>query len=152
MRKALVVILAVATLGIIAVYNNGNKSDGVGANKIHPAATSNTTNQSSAGTTSTQQTSGYKDGTYTGGAADTPYGTVQVAAVVSGGKITDIKFLQMPYLEGHSREVTSVAEPYLKQSAIANQSASVDFISGATSTVYGFEQSMQAALDQAARA
>lgn len=151
MRKTLVVILAIATLGIIGVYNDGKKTSGLVA---QPTSSPAAATQSGATTPSNMHSamSGFKDGTFTGGSADTPYGTVQVAAVISGGKIVDIKFLQMPYIEGHSREVTSVAEPYLKQSAIANQSASVDFISGATSTTYGFEQSLQAALDQATRA
>jgi len=155
MRKALIIVIAIAILGTIGVYTNGKKTAGYSptASTNQPATTNPSSTQASTESSSTTQTaSGYKDGTYTGDSAATPYGTVQVAAVVSSGKIVDIKFLQMPYIEGHSQEVTSYSKPILKQSAIANQSASVDFISGATSTVYGFEQSLQAALDQAAQA
>ncbi|HEX3096025.1 MAG TPA: hypothetical protein VHQ20_02810, partial [Patescibacteria group bacterium] len=36
----------------------------------------------------------YKDGTYTGSVADAYYGNIQVKAIISGGKITDVIFLQ----------------------------------------------------------
>jgi uncharacterized protein with FMN-binding domain len=99
---------------------------------------------------STSTASGtYKDGTYTGDAEDTIYGTVQVAAVINGGKITDIKFLRMPGPEGHSKEVTAFAEDPLKQSTLNHQSANIDFVSGATQTSEGYVQSLQAALDRA---
>jgi uncharacterized protein with FMN-binding domain len=92
----------------------------------------------------------YKDGTYTGDAEDTIYGTVQIAAVISGGKITDIRFLQMPGPEGHSKEVTAFAKDPLKQSTLNHQSSNIDFVSGATQTSEAYEQSLQAALDKAA--
>jgi uncharacterized protein with FMN-binding domain len=100
--------------------------------------------------TSDSSATTYKDGTYTGDAEDTIYGTVQVAAVISGGKITDIKFIQMPGPEGHSKEVTAFAESPLKQSTLNHQSANIDFVSGATQTSEGYVQSLQAALDRAA--
>jgi uncharacterized protein with FMN-binding domain len=156
MRKALIVVIAIAVLGILGIYTDGKKTSGYSSktdsSKSAAVVTPSSDLPSTGSPSPVQTSSGYKDGTYTGDSADTPYGSVQVAAVVSGGKIVDIKFLQMPYLEDHSREVTSYSKPHLKQSAISNQSASVDFISGATSTVYGFEQSLQAALDQATRA
>jgi uncharacterized protein with FMN-binding domain len=94
--------------------------------------------------------SSYKDGTYTGSTAETPYGTVQIAVVVSGGRIANVNFLQMPSDAGHSREVTAGSEPLLKQQTLQNQNSHVDFVSGATSTSEGYEQSLQAALNQAA--
>ena len=109
----------------------------------------NTTTDSSTDTQASSS-SGLKDGTYTGQSEFTPYGTVKVAAVVSGGKITDIKFLQMPGPEGHSREVTAFAEPYLKQETLQNQNGNIQFVSGATTTSEAYQMSLQAALDQAA--
>src|SRR5581483_2062800 len=38
----------------------------------------------------------YADGSYTGSVADAYYGYIQVKAVISGGKITDVQFLQYP--------------------------------------------------------
>ncbi len=113
-----------------------------GGSAVSTVASSNSSNAASG--------QGYKDGNYIGSAAQTPYGTVQVAAVISGGKITDINFLQMPNDLGNSRAIAAAAEPLLKQTALQKQSAHIDFVSGATSDSYGFEQSLQAALDKAA--
>jgi uncharacterized protein with FMN-binding domain len=96
------------------------------------------------------QNAKYKDGTYTGkiGSAS-QYGDIQVQAVISGGKITDIIFLKFPSGGGHTAEVTAMAEPILKQEAITTQSAKVNIVSGATQDTEGFTQSLQSALDQA---
>lgn len=146
MRKTLVIIFAVAILGgasLLAKNHNGSSTHQL-------VGSSNSSAQTSAsGTTASSQAVSYKDGTYTGSAADTPYGTVQIAAVVSGGKITDVNFLQMPSDLGHSQEITAAAKPLLKQTTMNKQSANIDFVSGATSTSYGYQQSLQAALDQA---
>ena len=93
--------------------------------------------------------SGYKDGTYTGDSEDAFYGNVQVQATISNGKITDVQFLQYPNDQGRSIEVNSYAMPYLKQEAIAVQSANVQIVSGATATSQAFAQSLQSALSQA---
>ena len=120
---------------------------------LSPSASTTTSvtasNNNSGATTSSVPANSYKDGTYRASSDQNPYGTVEIAAVISGGKITDIKFLQMPNQEGHSREVTNFSEPLLKQSALDKQTANIDFISGATDTSFAFEQSLQAALDQA---
>jgi uncharacterized protein with FMN-binding domain len=43
-----------------------------------------------------------------------------------------------------------MAEPMLKESAINRQSATgIDMVTGATSTSYGYQESLQAALDKA---
>lgn len=93
---------------------------------------------------------GYKDGTFTGDTAYIPYGPVQIAVVVSGGKITDVNFLQMPSDQGYSRQVAAAAEPLLKQTTLQAQNANIDFVSGATATSSGYQQSLQSALDKAA--
>jgi uncharacterized protein with FMN-binding domain len=157
MRKGIVAILAVAIIGALGIYSNGHKTH---ANTAVQAANTNTaaapaaanTAQSSGSTSSNSasSTGAYKDGTYTGTAENNIYGTVQVAAVISGGKITDIQFLQMPGPEGHSKEVTAFSESPLKQSALNKQSAHIDFVSGATQTSESYELSLQAALDKAA--
>lgn len=150
MKKAVVVIVALAILGLLKMHGEARKPGGL----VPQSSGGNSSLVSSSGSSgSSQASSSYKDGTYQGAATDTPYGTVQVAAVINGGKITDIKFLQMPFDQPHSQMVTSFSEPLLKQTAIAHQNAaSIDFVSGATSTSYGFQQSLQAALDQAAQA
>src|SRR6185437_2894640 len=74
----------------------------------------------------------YKDGEYTGQAADAFYGNIQVKAVIQGGKITDVQFLQYPSDRSTSIQINQQAMPYLKQEAIQVQSAQVDIVSGAT--------------------
>ncbi len=92
---------------------------------------------------------GYKDGQYIGNVADAYYGNIQVKAVISGGKITDVVFLDYPHDRGTSIEINSQAMPYLKSEAIQSQSANVDIISGATDSSLAFRQSLQTALNQA---
>ena len=91
----------------------------------------------------------YIDGTYTGNAADAYYGIVQVKAVVSGGKLTDVQFLQYPNDRSTSIEINSQAMPLLTEEAIRAQSANVDIVSGATDTSTAFIQSLGSALAQA---
>jgi len=91
----------------------------------------------------------YKDGSYTGNSANAYYGNVQVVAVISGGKITDVQFLDYPQDRQTSQEINSQAAPMLKSEAIQVQSANVDIISGATLTSQAFQQSLQSALTQA---
>jgi|ERR1035437_1159272 uncharacterized protein with FMN-binding domain len=92
----------------------------------------------------------YKDGTYTGPTVDAYYGYIQVQAVVSGGKLTDVIFLQYPSDRRTSVQINSQAMPYLKQEAIQAQSANVNIISGASDSSGAFIQSLGAALAMAA--
>lgn len=91
----------------------------------------------------------YKDGEYVGNVADAYYGNVQIKAVIRGGKITDVQFLDYPQDRRTSIGINSQAMPYLKQEAIQTQSASVDIISGATQTSKAFRVSLKSALDKA---
>lgn len=91
----------------------------------------------------------YKNGTYTGVAADAFYGNIQVKATVSGGRLTDVTFLQYPNDRSTSREINSQAMPWLRQEAIQVQNAQVDIVSGATDSSLAFRQSLQSALSQA---
>lgn len=97
----------------------------------------------------TQATGAYKNGSYTGSVEDAFYGNIQVKATISGGKITDVQFLQYPNDRSTSRMINSQAMPYLKQEAIQAQSAQVDIVSGATDSSMAFVQSLSNALAQA---
>jgi uncharacterized protein with FMN-binding domain len=93
--------------------------------------------------------SGGKSGTFTGAAESTQYGDVQVQAVVSGGKLTNVVVLQVPDRGGYEDQIVQIAVPELKSEALSKQSANIDVISGATYTSQGYAQSLQSALDQA---
>lgn len=98
---------------------------------------------------STASTGKYKDGSYTGSAADAYFGNVQVKATISGGTIADISFLQYPNDRHTSVSINQNAMPILVKEAVKSQSANVDIVSGATQTSQGFIQSLQNALSQA---
>ena len=91
----------------------------------------------------------FKDGTYTGRVADAFYGNLQVAAVIQGGNLVDVQFLQYPNDRGTSREINGASNPILKQEAIQAQSANVDIVSGATASSQAFQESLGNALAQA---
>lgn len=102
-------------------------------------------------TTINKNSGKYKDGTYTGSIADAYYGNVQVKATITGGKISDVQFLQYPNDRGSSIRINTRAIPLLKSEAITAQSAIVDGVSGATATSGAFKQSLAAALALAAK-
>ncbi len=83
-----------------------------------------------------------------GSAEDDGFGPVQVQVTIAGGRITDVRTLQMPR-DGHSRRINSRAVPQLRQEVLDAQSARVDTISGATATSEAYRRSLQAALDAA---
>jgi uncharacterized protein with FMN-binding domain len=91
----------------------------------------------------------YKDGEFTGSGYDAFYGTVQVKAVITGGKLVDVQFLSYPSDRSNSVRINSSAMPSLTQEAIAAQSAQVNMVSGATDTSQAFVESLTSALAQA---
>ncbi len=91
----------------------------------------------------------YKDGQYTGDVTDAFYGNIQVEVAITGGKISDVTFLQYPNDRGTSVMINTQAMPYLKQEAIVAQNANVDIITGATQTSEAFRLSLQSALSKA---
>lgn len=86
--------------------------------------------------------------TYTGTLVDTRYGPFQVAATLRDGRIIDVQTLAQPG-DGRSRQINDRALPSYAASAVATQSANLDHVSGATYTWHAYEESLQAALDQA---
>jgi uncharacterized protein with FMN-binding domain len=139
------IVGAVIVVAFVGYLIFSNKSAMPMAVATTPTSTDTSTDNS---TTSTPTAGQYKDGTYTGSVADAFYGNLQVEAVISGGMITDIQFVQAPS-GGNSSSVSEMAEPALKQEAIASQSANVNTVSGATQDSVAFNQSLAAALAQA---
>jgi uncharacterized protein with FMN-binding domain len=99
--------------------------------------------------TKTPQKGQYADGTYTGDTFDAFYGNIQVQVVISGGKLTDVRFLQYPSDRRTSIEINTQAMPMLRQEAIQAQSANVQVISGASDSSSAFIQSLGSALQKA---
>ncbi len=115
-----------------------------------PASSGATTHSTSPASAAPPKPKGqYVDGNYTGSVADAYYGYVQVQAIIQGGKITDVKFLQYPSSHSTSVYINSQAMPYLTQEAIQAQSANINGVSGATATSQAFAQSLYSALAKA---
>jgi uncharacterized protein with FMN-binding domain len=128
-------VLAVAVLGVLIVY----------------AARSDDKTARSSAAQLVKSSGNYHDGTFKGMSAKTSYGTVRVEVKIRDGRIADVKTLEMPGSHPHSKEISRSSAPLLKKNVLKSQSADIDFVSGATITSYGYQQSLQAALDKAAR-
>lgn len=138
------ILLSVVVIGVFVIYVIHNK---FGSDETPVVAIkTNTPTTTSGATTSSGK---YKDGSFVGSVADAFYGNVQVKVTVTGGKITDVVFLQSPNDRDTSVRINSQAMPLLTQEAIRVQSAKVDGVSGATATSQAFIQSLSSALQQA---
>lgn len=175
MRKVLLALLLTAVgLGLLLSFKSrpGSGASALGGSALSGVSGSNGSGNStsatasappstsasstpSAGTSTTTKTttaktgSGAKSGTFTGTSEETRYGAVQVAAVISGGKLTDVTVLQVPDNGGYEDQIVSIAVPELKSEALSAQSANIQVVSGATYTSQGYAESLQSALDQA---
>lgn len=135
MKKVMLSLAVVAAFVLYSWY--ARKEQGAPPPIVASASTPAPTNQD------------YKNGAYTGGAADAVYGDIQVRVVIRGKRITDVVFLQYPKDSRASILINQEAMPYLKQEAIQTQSAQVDGVSGATDTSAAFIESLSSALDKA---
>lgn len=158
MKKILIAAVLMLGFGGYIYWNSRTNSpaaanpptDAVAAEPLPPVASRSGTDTNNATNTAIAVSSAiYKDGTFIGDVASTIYGNVQVAAVISGGKIADIKMLKYPNDRENSTEISKASLPILKKEAIAVQSAQVDIVSGATQTAEGFQQSLGSALTKA---
>lgn len=88
----------------------------------------------------------YKDGTYTGNSVNAYYGSVQVAAVIANGALSDVQILDYPRDARTSQKINAKALPILVSEAIQAQSSSVNAVSGASATSPAFKKSLASAL------
>jgi len=158
MKKTLIILLVVALLGILAatLKPSPQSTTTTSASAVSPTKTAATnitaavvTPSATTATTSTTTTGQYKDGSYTGTTSSNSYDDIQVAIVISGGKITTITTPTLRGDSGHSTQINNYAVPQLKNQALAAQSASIDGVSGASYTTEAYVNSLQSALDQA---
>ena len=167
--KRVLLTIAATVAGIVSLL--GFKSHGhplsaagalpsAGAQPSEPASSPSAASSSPASTGSSSGSAGASGSssstapqatakTYLGAAVQTRYGIVQVKATVSGGKLTNVAFVQLEAFDGRSQEINSYAAPILLQETIQAGSANVQSVSGATYTSDGYVQSLQSALDAA---
>jgi hypothetical protein len=84
--------------------------------------------------------------TYTGPVVENPFGPVQVAVTEEGGKVVEVKALQMPTEHARSQEISEQVAPMLRTEALQAHSAEINIVSGATFTSESYASSLQAAL------
>ena len=156
MKKFTVAVLIIGAFILYSLlYGHANVVAVLPNNSTNSSSSSRSSSTSvvpaTPGTTSAPGTPGslYKDGAYTGSVADAQWGYIQVKAIISNGKITDVQFLQYPNERNRSIMINNYADPQLTSEAIAAQSANVDIVTGATDTSQAFIQSLSDALSQA---
>jgi uncharacterized protein with FMN-binding domain len=146
-------VVSLVVFVIYAIYSIGIRHVRPVLPKPAVLAKSSTSNSAVQPTTSNSVASSlskYRDGTYAGSVNYVYYGNVQVSVTISGGKITNAKFLQYPNSHSTSVYINQQVMPYLQQELIKSQNPNkVQIISGATFTSEGFIKSIQSALNQA---
>ena len=143
MRRAPLVIsgTAVGLAGVLSFHARTPKAVAPPSVVASAAAPSTASSGSSAKSSSTK--------VVTGKVIPTPYGNAQVRVTVTNGKITKIEALQLQGNDPKSVQISSSAEPTLRDEALQAQSAAIDAVSGATFTSTSYEASLQSALDTA---
>lgn len=148
------IVLAVMTTisGLVMLFSYHTSTQSVTATAPEETDSGNT--QSDAGTTTaapraTASPSSGGDGTYTGDAVDTRWGTVQVEITVENGRIASADAVEYPTGNRKDQQINAYAVPVLNAEVVAAQSASIDAVSGATVTSNGYIESLQSAIDAA---
>lgn len=144
-------IVSVVIIGTFIFYSliHGHSSPTVPTALVPHTASAPTGTASATSSPTATPTAQYRDGAYTGTVTDAQWGYVQVKAVIKGGKLTDVQWLQYPNDRSRSVEINSIADPELTTEAVQSQSAQVDIITGATDSSEAFIQSLSDALSQA---
>jgi uncharacterized protein with FMN-binding domain len=149
-RVALAIAGTVAALVMLLSF----KTHTPAASTTPPAAVSSgTSTGSSTGSSSASSSPTTATGTktYTGAAADTRYGPVQVQITVTNGKVVKATAVEYPMQDPRDAEINAYAIPRLQSETVSASSARIDMVSGATYTSEGYIQSLQSALDRAGR-
>ncbi|MDI6100082.1 FMN-binding protein [Actinoplanes sp. NEAU-A12] len=86
---------------------------------------------------------------YTGDTVRTQEGDVQVVITVVAGRITQVSVPVYPTGSQKHDQISARALPELVEATLAEQSADIDAVSGATYTSGGYRESLQSAIDAA---
>ncbi|MEO7269008.1 MAG: FMN-binding protein [Knoellia sp.] len=154
MRRITLWIASTATMLVLLFSYHTSTSSGTTTSISSPAnngsvaaagssGSSGSSDSGSSGTTSSSSKA------YTGDAASTRFGDVQVQITVADGRITTATVTQVPWQDHRDQEINSRAVPILTDETVSAQSADIDMVSGATYTSEGYVESLQSALDQA---
>jgi uncharacterized protein with FMN-binding domain len=154
-RVILAIVSTVASLVLVLSFKTHSPS----AAATPPAAVSSTgtstgTSGSSSGGSSsssstTKKSTSSSAKTYTGDAAMTRYGPVQVRVTVKNGAVSSVAATDYPMSDPRDAQINSYAIPQLNSEAASAGNATIDMVSGATYTSEGYRSSLQSALDKA---
>ena len=159
MRRAPFVITGtvLGTAGVMAVPSQGKPQQVVvtgnaatTAKTTAAKASTKTTSASSTATTTAKPAAAPAAATtVTGSLVTNQFSQLQVKLTVKSGKITNVGFTTFTANDGTSAQIDQSSVPTLITETIAAQSAHIQGVSGATYTTIAYEQSLQAAIDQA---
>jgi uncharacterized protein with FMN-binding domain len=124
-------------------------SSGTSSSPDDSSSGSGSSSSSGSGSSDSSSSDSSSSGTYTGDAANTRWGVVQVQITVTNGKITKAEAVQYPTGNPRDQEINAYAVPQLNSETVQRQGGNIDAISGATVTSDGYIQSLQSAIDQA---
>ncbi|MFI8070802.1 FMN-binding protein [Streptomyces sp. NPDC086033] len=135
MKRAIpVVVLSIAGLVPVWLYQPSAQSSTVQTTTPAPSTTSSSSASSSGANVVTSST------------ITTEKGPVQLQVTFGGTKITAVKMLQQP-----NHPQTTAAVPKLIAETLEAQSADIDTVSGATITSEAYKKSLQATIDDNAK-
>jgi uncharacterized protein with FMN-binding domain len=145
-RSPIVLTATVAgTAGVLAFHPHApTVQSATASTAARPAATATATGTP----TATAKRTASASATATGDAVPTQYGDAQVRVTVNNGKIVKVEALQLQGDDPRSLQISSSAEPILRQEVLSGQTADVDAVSGATFTSASYTRSVQSALDK----
>jgi uncharacterized protein with FMN-binding domain len=145
-RSPIVLTATVAgTAGVLAFHPHApTVQSATASTAARPAATATATGTP----TATGKRTASASATATGDAVPTQYGDAQVRVTVNNGKIVKVEALQLQGDDPRSLQISSSAEPILRQEVLSGQTADVDAVSGATFTSASYTRSVQSALDK----
>jgi uncharacterized protein with FMN-binding domain len=145
-RSPIVLTATVAgTAGVLAFHPHApTVQSATASTAARPAAIATATGTP----TATGKRTASASATATGDAVPTQYGDAQVRVTVNNGKIVKVEALQLQGDDPRSLQISSSAEPILRQEVLSGQTADVDAVSGATFTSASYTRSVQSALDK----
>jgi uncharacterized protein with FMN-binding domain len=156
MRRAIPVIAATAGgLALVANFHTHPAGVPLAAGPSTQTTTPPAPTSTAAGSASPPSTAATAPSaatrTLNGPVITTEYGPVQVRVTMKGTQLVDVQALQLPSDRSRSARISQYAGPQLRTEALQAQSANIDLVSGATYTTQGYIDSLQGALDLAAR-
>jgi uncharacterized protein with FMN-binding domain len=81
----------------------------------------------------------------------TPYTRIQVEATVLRGRLVDVRTTLLGGSDTHTNALNARAEPILREEALRAGTASIDVVTGATSTSLTWIEALQSAMERANR-